>query len=87
MPDKREPEEPKSWALSGCALTFVIWLFAAMLMLFTSGGDCISELGHSCPSDHERAMSLVWVGLGAAAVNVVGLFLLGWLHAQSRSRR
>jgi hypothetical protein len=87
MTDKPRDEEPRGWALSGCALTLLVWLFAAMLMLGTFGGDCLPELGHQCPSDHERAISLIWVGLGAVVFNAVGLFVLAWLHARSGSRR
>ena len=85
MTDK--DDEPRGWALSGCALTFVVWLFAALLMLGTFGGDCLPELGHQCPSDYERVIRLILVGHGAVAFNAVGLLLLAWLHARSGPRR
>jgi hypothetical protein len=56
-------------------------------MLFTFGGDCFPEVSAGCPSDHERAMSLVWVALGAVALNGAGLFVLAWLHARGSSPR
>jgi hypothetical protein len=86
---EQEPKrtEPSGWAVNGCLFTLITWLFAAMVMLFSFGGDCLPEVGHPCPSDHERAMSLVWVSLGAIGINLLGLFLLGWLHARRNSRR
>jgi hypothetical protein len=78
--------QPQGWEMNGCLFTGLTWLFAAFVMLGSFGGDCLADAGHPCPSDHGRVMSLVWVSLGAITVNLLGLILLGWLHA-SRNRR
>jgi hypothetical protein len=87
--NEQEPErtQPSGWAINGCLFTVLVWLFAAFMMLGSFAGDCLREQDHACPSDHERVMSLVWVALGAMLINVLGLFLLGWLHARRNMRR
>ena len=81
-----ERSEPKGWAVNGCLFTLLTWLFAGLVMLGRFAGDCAEELGHRCPSDHERFIGLVWVCLGALVINALGLFLLAWLNARRNSR-
>ena len=69
---------------AGCSLTLVCWLGAFLLALGASMGDCIPREGHACPTDHQRDMRLLTVVLGAAALNVGGLLLLGYRHARGR---
>jgi hypothetical protein len=57
-------------------LTGVIWLFAAMAMLGPMMGDCLPRMGHSCPTDGERRLSLLWIALISAGVNLAAVWLL-----------
>jgi hypothetical protein len=85
---EKEPKisQPKGWAVNGCLFTLLTWLFAAMAMLGPILGDCLPEDDPRCPTDYERNLGLVRIGLAAVAINAAGLILLGWLHAR-RSRR
>jgi hypothetical protein len=66
----------RSYVGSGAVLTVTIWLLAGMIMLGPLMGDCLPELGHSCPTDHERNLSLLWIALAAAGINVAAICLL-----------
>ncbi len=66
----------RSYVGSAVTLTVVIWLFAAMTMLGPLMGDCLPETGHSCPTDHERNLSLLWIALTAVGINVAAVWLL-----------
>ena len=67
-----EPKRPQGgWAVNGCLFTLLTWLLAAFVMLGFAG-DCLPELGHSCPTDHERTIGLLRVGLSAVVVNALG---------------
>ncbi len=70
----------------GCSLTFICWVAAALLSLGPMMGDCIPGQGSPCPTDHQRDMQLLKIVLGAAALNVGGLLVLGYRHAGSRSK-
>jgi hypothetical protein len=61
---------------SAMMLTLVIWLMAGITMLGPLMGDCLPEMGHSCPTDHERKINLLWIALTAAAINVTAVWLL-----------
>ncbi|WEK43953.1 MAG: hypothetical protein P0Y64_03745 [Candidatus Sphingomonas colombiensis] len=54
----------------GWALTATIWLLAGLMMLSTVVGGCLPELGRSCPTGDERAMTLLWIVTGALALNL-----------------
>jgi hypothetical protein len=47
-----------------------------MTMLGPLMGDCLPEMGHSCPTDHERNLSLLQIAFGAAVINVAAIWLL-----------
>lgn len=66
----------RSYFGSGVVLTVCVWLLAAMTMLGPLMGDCLPEMGHSCPTDHERNLSLLQIAFGAAAINVAAIWLL-----------
>jgi hypothetical protein len=66
----------------GFALTLLCWITAVLFSPGMMMGDCIPDNGRRCPTDHQRDMSLVKVILGAAAVNVGGLFLLGYRYTR-----
>ena len=66
----------RSYMGSAIVLTGAIWLFAAMAMLGPMMGDCLPEMGHSCPTDGERRLGLLWIALIAAAVNLAAVWLL-----------
>jgi hypothetical protein len=65
-----------SYLGSAIVLTSAIWLFAAMAMLGPMMGDCLPEMGHSCPTDGERRLNLLWIALIAAGVNVTAVWVL-----------
>lgn len=66
----------RSYLGSGVVLTVTIWLLAGGIMLGPLMGDCLPEMGHSCPTDHERNLSLLWIALAAAGINVAAVWLL-----------
>jgi len=66
----------RSYVGSGVVLTVTIWLLAGMIMLGTLMGDCLPETAHSCPTDHERNLSLLQIALAAAGINVAAVWLL-----------
>ena len=65
---------------SGCLLTFSIWLLAGLTMLGPIMGDCVAGFGHTCPTDHDRSMSLLRIALVALAINVALIWLLLYLQ-------
>jgi Ca2+/Na+ antiporter len=77
---------PTGWAVSGCLLTSLIWLFAAFVILGIVAGDCFPELGTVCPSDHERNMRVLLVALATTSINILGLFLLARAVARRKPR-
>jgi hypothetical protein len=66
----------RSYLGSVVVLTVAIWLLAAMTMLGPIMGDCGPGGGLSCPTDHERNLSLLWIALGAAGINIAAVWLL-----------
>lgn len=63
--------------LGSClVLTIATWLLAGMFMLGPIMGDCLPEMGHSCPTNHERDLDLLWIALAAAGINVAAVRLL-----------
>jgi hypothetical protein len=73
----------RSYLGSAMVLTVTIWLLAAMAMLGPIIGDCLPEMGHGCPSDHERNLSLLWITISAIAINVAAVWLLIRLRRRS----
>ena len=59
-------------------LTFLCWVTAALLSLGPIMGDCLEAPGIECPTDHQRDMAILKIVLGAAFLNVTGLFILGY---------
>lgn len=72
----------RNYVGSTVVLTVAIWLFAAMTMLGPLMGDCLPEMGRSCPTDHERNLSLLWIALAAAGTNAAAIWLL--IHLRRR---
>jgi hypothetical protein len=66
----------RSYIGSAIVLTVAIWLFAAMVMLGPMMGDCLPEMGHSCPTDGERKLSVLRIALIAAGMNLAAVWLL-----------
>ena len=66
----------RSYMTLAAPLTVIIWLMAAMLMMGPPIDDCLPEMGHSCPTDHERKFSVMWIAFTAAAINVASVWLL-----------
>ena len=64
----------------GLSLTFLCWTAGALLSLGPILGDCSPDGGRTCPTDRQRDMALVKIILGAAAVNVSGLLVLGYRY-------
>ena len=69
-----------SYSGAAVVITVCTWLFAAMVMLGPTMGDCFPEVGHSCPTDAERRLSLLWIALIAAGINLAALWLLARLN-------
>ena len=63
-------------AVSGCILTFCVWLFAGLIMLGPVLGTCVAEQGQTCPSDLDRNLSILTIAVAAASVNAALIFLL-----------
>lgn len=78
-PQKRAP-----LILPGCLLSFLVWLFGAYVAVSMSFGDCFPAQNHSCPTDHERRLQLLWIVLATAALNMTLLVLL--IVARARRR-
>jgi len=68
--------QKRSYLGSVVVLTVAIWLLAAMTMLGPIMGDCLPGGGLSCPTDHERNLSLLLIALGAAGINIAAIWLL-----------
>ncbi len=68
--------QKRSYLGSVVVLTVAIWLLAAMTMLGPLMGDCSPGGGLSCPTDHERDLTLLWIALGAAGINIAAVWLL-----------
>lgn len=66
----------RSYLGSGVVLTVTIWLLAGMIMLDPLMGDCLPEMGHSCSTDYERHLSLLWIALAAAVINGAAVWVL-----------
>jgi hypothetical protein len=73
----------KGFIEQGCSFTLVCWVGAILLSLGSVMGDCIGEPGRDCPTDHQRDMGVLKVVLGAAALNIGALLLLGYRHTSS----
>ena len=67
----------------GWALTATIWLLAGLMMLSTVVGDCLPETGAACPTGTERAMTLLWIVVGAAALNALAAGLVVYLRRRA----
>lgn len=80
IPNGREMTQMQSYFGSGVVLTVTICLLAGMIMLGPLVGDCLPEMGHSCPPDHERNLSVLWIALAAAGINVAAVWLMIHLH-------
>ena len=68
----------------GLSLTFLCWMVAGLLSLGAVIGDCLPDAGRPCPTDHQRDMHLLKIVLGAAALNIGGLLLLGYRQTGTR---
>lgn len=75
----------RSYVGSAVTLTVVIWLFASMTMLGPVMGDCLPEMGHSCPTDRERNLTLLCIALAAVGTNVAAVWLLVRLRGRDAS--
>jgi hypothetical protein len=65
---------------SGFTLTILCWVIAALLSLGPVMGDCIGAPGQECPTDHQRDLDVLKIVLGAAFVNITGLFVIGYRY-------
>jgi hypothetical protein len=74
----------RRFAAQGCTFTFLCWLVAAFLSLGYMMGDCFPDATHECPTDHQRDLAILKIVLGATAVNIGGLFLMGYKAANDR---
>ncbi len=86
MTDKPQHQKSWGWILSGCALTFVIWLFPATLIIGILSSNCFPLMGNQCITAHDWMPILVWLVLGAIAFNAAGLSVLARVHAWWESR-
>ena len=61
-------------AILGCGLSAVYFLFLGVLIIGNMLGDCFPELGHHCPTNHERNVRiLVIIIIGVAFYGTVGM--------------
>jgi hypothetical protein len=79
MSDGYRGELSKGFALEGCLLSFLVWLFAAFLLLGTQAGDCFEQ----CSSQTERHLTGLAIIFGAIAFNLLGLFLVARAKVRS----
>ena len=70
------PDRRTGFALPGCLITFLVWLLAAYIAVGMQLGDCVPTADHACPTDHDRLLQLVWVGIGAIILNLLLLVVL-----------
>lgn len=56
--------------------TVVIWLPTAMTKPDALKREYLTEMGHACPTDHERGLTLPRVALAAAGINAAAIWHL-----------
>jgi len=66
----------RSCARPAVTPTVVIWLPAAMTKPAALKGEYLTEMGHACPSDHERGLTLPRIALAAAGINAAAIWHL-----------
>lgn len=62
----------------GCFLSLTYFAFIGILMLSFMIGDCLPEMGHSCPSDQERNVAIISIFLGGLIIYAAVSFLIIW---------
>ena len=68
----------------GCGLSAIYFLFLGLLVLGNMLGDCFPELGHYCPTDHERNDRIVvTMVIGVAIYAIVGMFIERYFRSRS----
>ena len=72
----------KGFAVQGCLLSFLVWLFAGFVLLGTQAGDCFEK----CASQTERRLTAGAIILVAAAINLLGLFLVARAKVRSEDK-
>lgn len=73
-------------AALGCIASFAYFAFVGLLMLGNMLGDCFPDMGHSCPTDHERNVTIVSIFLSGLALYALIAFGLIWLGRRVRNR-
>jgi len=66
-------------AVLGCVASLAYFAFVGLLMLGNMLGDCFPEMGHTCPTDHERNVAIVTIFLGGLVFYGLIAFCLTWL--------
>jgi hypothetical protein len=66
----------RSCARPAVTPTVVIWLPAAMTKPAALKGEYLTEMGHACPTDHERGLTLPRIALAAAGINAAAIWHL-----------
>ena len=64
-------------AVAGCLASLVWFGLIALLMFGTMMGDCFPDMGHTCPTDHERNVRLLVIFLGGIAIYLLAGLLIG----------
>ncbi|MFD1612036.1 hypothetical protein ACFSCW_09510 [Sphingomonas tabacisoli] len=62
-------------AAFGCIASIAYFALVALFMLGNMLGDCFPEMGDSCPTDHERNVTILGIFFGGIAVYGV----LAWI--------
>ena len=55
-------------AASGCLGSLAWFGLIALSMFGTMMGDCFPEMGHQCPTDHERNVTLLEILFGGTGI-------------------
>ena len=63
-------------SIFGCIVSLGYFMVLGMFVVGAMMGDCFEELGHHCPTDHERNMRILAIlVVGFAVYGIIGFLI------------
>jgi hypothetical protein len=63
-------------AAGGCLASLAWFGLIALFMLGTMMGDCFPGMGHTCPTDHERNISILVILFGGVVIYLLIILVI-----------
>ncbi|HXH14817.1 MAG TPA: hypothetical protein VNJ10_01655 [Sphingomonas sp.] len=63
-------------AVAGCLASLAWFGLIALFMLGTMMGDCFPGMGHTCPTDYERNISLLVILFGGVVIYLLVMLVI-----------